>query len=101
MPNVPTSDLGDEVGGVLDDGTVFGEGMTYATSSERIRAEAQRRAALQAWDDDIVSPDSLRLKVLDDDSDDDEVELASPSRRPRRAAVRNAVSYTHLRAHET
>lgn len=93
MPNVPTSDLGDEVGGVLDDGTVFGEGMTYATSSERIRAEAQRRAALQAWDDDIVSPDSLRLKVLDDDSDDDEVELASPSRRPRRAAVRNVSGY--------
>lgn len=96
---VPTSDVDDEVGGLLDDGSHLGDekiSQRRALSSpmsvsERIRAEAQQRASTQDWDD-IVSPDSLRLKVLDESSDESELEL-SPTKRPRRAAAQRAPKY--------
>ena len=101
---VPTSDPGDEVGGLLDDGTRIESGNTVAhpatpspvSASDRIRAAARRRAAAadDDIDDDIVSPSALRLKVLDASSDESDLELdLSPTKRPRRAAAQRAPRY--------
>ncbi|WFC95749.1 hypothetical protein MBRA1_002403 [Malassezia brasiliensis] len=101
---VPTSDPGDEVGGLLDDGTRLATGDTVSPSatpspvsaSDRIRAAALRRAAAadDDIDGDIVSPDALRLKVLDASSDESDLELdLSPTKRPRRAAAQRAPRY--------
>ncbi|KAI3617861.1 hypothetical protein CBS9595_003770 [Malassezia furfur] len=101
---VPTSDPGDEVGGLLDDGTRLQAEATVSqpvtpspvSASDRIRAAAQRRAAAadDDIDDDIVSPDAMRLKVLDASSDESDLELdLSPTKRPRRAAAQRAPRY--------
>ncbi|WFD44157.1 hypothetical protein MPSI1_002823 [Malassezia psittaci] len=99
--DVPTSDIGDEVGGILNDGTRMGQGHRTTeqsltppmSASERIRNAAQLRASsYRDWDDEIISPGSMRLKVLDASSDESDLEL-SPTKRPRRAAVQRAPRY--------
>ncbi|WFD00345.1 hypothetical protein MYAM1_003093 [Malassezia yamatoensis] len=99
--DVPTSDVGDEVGGILNDGTRMGQGHRPTeqsltppmSASERIRAAAQLRASSYGdWDEEIISPGSMRLKVLDASSDESDVEL-SPTKRPRRAAAQRAPKY--------
>lgn len=98
---VPTSDAGDEVGGILDDGTRLGAEHTtlcksnsapHVSASERIRAEAQQRVTTQDEDEDIVSPGTWRLKALCASSDESDVEL-SPTKRPKRRAAQHAPPY--------
>ena len=94
MQCVASSDVDDEVGGVLDHGGIVGGTTSWLepqepalSTTERIRAAARLRA--EKFRDEDTHP---VLAGVDDDSDDGE--LADPRpRRPVRQAVAHAPSY--------
>ena len=97
MQCVASSDVDDEVGGVLDHGGIVGGTTSWLepqepalSTTERIRAAARLRA--EKFRDEDTHP---VLAGVDDDSDDGE--LADPRpRRPVRQAVAHAPSYACL-----